>query len=71
MSDRLRCERDVLNLTGWPSRKYLDGRIKHDGFPRPNRKLYAIGDQWLESAVRLHLGLIHRPQPPLGLLLHP
>ena len=52
MADRLLCERDVLVMTGWPSRKCLDGRIKSDGFPRPNRKLRAIGDHWLESAVQ-------------------
>lgn len=51
MTDRLLCEREVLVATGWPSRDYLNKRIRSHGFPRPSRRLPAIGDQWKESAI--------------------
>ncbi len=51
MADRLLCERDVLVMTGWPSREYLNKRIRTHGFPRLSRRLPGIGDQRRESAV--------------------
>jgi predicted DNA-binding transcriptional regulator AlpA len=51
MAERLLTEREVLNATGWPSRQYLDSRIKSDAFPRPSHRLYGIGDQWREADV--------------------
>ncbi|MCB1884624.1 MAG: hypothetical protein KDG89_11640 [Geminicoccaceae bacterium] len=50
---RLLCEREVLERTDWPSREYLDARIRSDGFPRPRRRVRSLGDQWLESEVAL------------------
>ena len=44
--ERLLCERDVLVKLGWPSRDYINRRMRSDGFPRPNRRLHGIGDQW-------------------------
>jgi hypothetical protein len=51
VADRLLCERDVLAMTSWPSRDYLNKRIRTHGFPRPSRRLPGIGDQWKESAI--------------------
>lgn len=57
MTDKLLCERDVLNMTGWPSRKFLDKRIKTDRFPRPAKRYVGVGDQWLESSVLEWMGV--------------
>lgn len=51
MSERLLCERDVLVKTNWPSRSFIDRRMKSDGFPKPARRLPGIGDQWSEADV--------------------
>ena len=41
----------MLAITGWPSREYVDARMRHDGFPKPKRRVRSLGDQWLESEV--------------------
>lgn len=63
MGESLLCERDVLNKMGWPSRKYLDARVKADRFPGPRRSSHSIGDQWLESDIDRWLGIAERARP--------
>ena len=50
-AERLLCERDVLNMLGWPSRKFLNIRMREDGFPKPCASYVAVGDQWRESEI--------------------
>ena len=59
---RLLCEREVLERTDWPSREYLNARIRSDGFPKPRKRLRGLGDQWLESEVLLWID----PEAELG-----
>lgn len=51
MLECLLCERDVLNKMGWPSREFINTRIRTDRFPRPAVRYRGIGDQWRESDV--------------------
>lgn len=51
MADRLLSERDVLNMMGWPSREFINSRIRSSGFPRPAVRYRGIGDQWRESDI--------------------
>jgi predicted DNA-binding transcriptional regulator AlpA len=53
----LLCERDVLNKLGWPSRSYLDKRIKTEAFPKPARRSHSIGDQWRLDHIDKWLGI--------------
>ncbi len=53
---RLLCEREVLERTGFPSRHYLNARIRSDRFPRPFHRLRGIGDQWREHDVMEWMG---------------
>ena len=67
---RLLTERSVMAKLDWPSRRYIDLRIKADGFPGPHCRLPGLGDQWLESEVdawilsRRGLGLQVAQQQP-------
>ncbi len=45
-------ERDVLNLMGWPSREFVNARIRTSKFPRPTVRYRGIGDQWRESDIK-------------------
>ena len=56
MAERLLCEREVLVKLDWPSRHFLERRIKGDGFPGPARRFPGLGDQWRESDVESWLG---------------
>ena len=49
--ERLLCERDVLNLMGWPSREFINARIRGSSFPRPAARYRGVGDQWRESDI--------------------
>ena len=53
---RLLCERDVLVLTGWPSRRFLDARMRKDRFPRPVASYRGVGDQWREVDIHAWMG---------------
>jgi hypothetical protein len=52
MSDGMLSERDVLNLMGWPSREFVNARIRTSKFPRPAVRYRGIGDQWRESDIK-------------------
>lgn len=56
MSERLLCEREVLNKMTWPCRAFINLRIKRDGFPKPDRCYSSFGDQWRESDIDEWLG---------------
>ena len=53
---RLLCERDVLVMTGWPSRRFLDARMRKDRFPKPVTSYRGVGDQWREADIAAWLG---------------
>lgn len=57
---KLLCERDVLNKLSWPSRSYINARIKSDGFPKPTLRMHGIGDQWREDLIDRWLGVEER-----------
>lgn len=44
-------ERDVLNLMGWPSREFVNARIRSNRFPRPAVRYRGVGDQWRRSDI--------------------
>jgi hypothetical protein len=44
-------ERDVLNLMGWPSREFVNARMRVDAFPRPRVRYRGIGDQWQQEDI--------------------
>lgn len=62
MTETVLCERDVLNKLGWPSRRYVDARIRRDSFPRPRKHSHGIGDQWYESDIDRWLGILPEAQ---------
>lgn len=57
MSNQLLTEVAVLVKMGWPSRRYLDARIRRERFPLPRRQSHGIGDQWLEADIDRWMGV--------------
>lgn len=51
MSDKLLCEREVLVRMGWPSRHFLNARMRTDRFSQPCRSYRGIGDQWSDDQI--------------------
>lgn len=50
-------EAKVLAKVDWPSREYLNARMRHDGFPRPVKRMRGIGDQWRKDQVERWTGI--------------
>jgi hypothetical protein len=72
-ADRLLCEREVLMMTGWPSREYRNKRVRTQGFR--TRAIASQGSESMSADVpdREHLGggALHRRQQPLQIRRQP